>query len=94
MTISLLTKEKPSCSAQNNVSCSKCYESHEQNYSIHHSIKHQETLTKQMEKVCLYHNQIRQLLIDDAKKFSNNPLMKKIDDWEQQSILKIQQTAN
>ncbi|CAF0927243.1 unnamed protein product [Rotaria sp. Silwood1] len=47
-----------------------------------------------MEKVYLYHNQIRQLLIDDTKNFSNNPLMKKIDDWEQQSILKIQQTAN
>ncbi|CAF2697733.1 unnamed protein product [Rotaria sp. Silwood2] len=92
--MSSLTTEKSSCSAQCHVSRNKLCESGEQNYSINHSIKHQEKLRKQMEKVNIYHNQIRQLVIDDKKKFSNHPLMKKVDDWERQSILKIQQTAN
>jgi hypothetical protein len=57
-------------------------------------MKHRERLTKQMEKVYSYHDRIQQLITDDTKLFSNQPLLKKIDEWEQESILKIQQTAN
>lgn len=56
-------------------------------------MKHQEKLSKKMEKVYLYHNQIQQLIMDDTKNISNHPLMQKIDDWEKESILKVQQTA-
>lgn len=57
-------------------------------------MKSQEKLARQMEKIYVYHNQIRQLIIDDSKNFSHHQLMKKIDHWEQESILKIHQTAH
>ncbi|CAF0835763.1 unnamed protein product [Rotaria sordida] len=90
---SLPTAKQPYC-AHCNVSRNKFCENCKQKYSNYHSIKHEENLTKQMEKVFLYHNRIQQIVIDDTKNFPNNLLMKKIDDWERQSILKIQQTAN
>ncbi|UJR32377.1 hypothetical protein I4U23_019839 [Adineta vaga] len=91
--MSSILSEKLSCSvtcnSSSNTFCDGCGKS----YCKRHSIKHQDRLIKQMEKVYLYHDQLQKLLFDDTKRISNHSLMKQIDDWEQQSINKIQQTA-
>ncbi|CAF3407372.1 unnamed protein product [Rotaria socialis] len=92
--MSSLIREKQSRSPLYEVSQNTFVDNAEQHSSISHSMKHREKLTQQMEKVYLYHNQIRQSVICDRKDFTNNFLMKRVDDWERQSILKIQQTAS
>ncbi|CAF1643938.1 unnamed protein product [Adineta ricciae] len=77
------------CTASSDTLCDGCGKS----YCNRHSSKHRERLTKQMEKVLLYHEQLQKLFHNDAKIVLNHPLMKRIDDWEKESILKIQQAA-
>ncbi|CAF1126725.1 unnamed protein product [Rotaria magnacalcarata] len=89
-----LTREKQSCSPLYKVSQNTFVDKAEQHSSVAHSMKHREKLANQMKNVYLYHNQIRQIVIYDTKDFTNNFLMKRVDDWERQSILKIQQTAS
>ena len=57
-------------------------------------MKSDEKFLKQINKLYTYHNQLRQLIIDDTKHFSEHSLMKKITKWENESISKIHQTAN
>lgn len=85
---------KTRCSSRCNVARNTFCENSTKSYSITSTRKTKEGLTKQMENIYMYHNQIRQLFIDDPEHIWNPSLMKKIDDWEQESIMKIKKTAN
>ncbi|CAF3868788.1 unnamed protein product [Rotaria sp. Silwood1] len=66
-----------------------------QNFCLTHANEHRQSLNKQMdEEVIILHDQLKQNLNENTAKPRQHPLMKQIDEWEQRSIEKIQQTAN
>lgn len=60
----------------------------------HHLEDHREELNKQLDDVEVSRDAFQQLLIDETSQPDNHPLMRKIDEWERDSIKKIRQTAN
>src|SRR5579871_3599164 len=59
-----------------------------------HVAEHQQELSKQLDELTLDHDQFRQNLTEQTKEPRQHPLMKQIDEWEQQSIKKIRDVAN
>ncbi|CAF3444428.1 unnamed protein product [Rotaria socialis] len=65
-----------------------------QDFCLSHAQEHRQLLGKQMdEDVILMHDQFQQCLNEQVKQPSLHPLMKEINEWEKQSIEKIQLAA-
>ena len=62
-------------------------------FCYRHVAEHRQELGKQMEGLTVDHNQLQQTIAEQEAQPNRHPLMKKIDEWEQQSIKKIQQAA-
>lgn len=62
-------------------------------FCYRHVAEHRQELGKQMEALTVDHDQLQQTIAEQEGQPSSHPLMKKIDEWEQQSIDKIQQAA-
>jgi hypothetical protein len=75
--------------AMGNFTCSGC----DQPFCTRHATEHRQILGREMDAVILNHDQLRQNLTEYGNKPLSHPLMKQIDDWEQESIDKIHQIA-
>jgi hypothetical protein len=56
--------------------------------------EHRQELNKQMDEVTTNHDQLQQTIAEQEAQPNCHPLMKKIDEWEEQSINKIHQAAD
>jgi hypothetical protein len=63
------------------------------NFCPRHSIDHRSELGKQLEKIEVIHDLVHQTLIQQTKDPRQHPLVKIIDQWEKDSVLKVRQTA-
>lgn len=63
-----------------------------------HVIEHRDILTQQLDEIVLEYDSLQQAMAESkdnsSRKQQNNPLIKQIDQWEQDSIAKIHQMAN
>lgn len=67
----------------------------QKDFCMRHTLQHRQELSRQFDELLFNHNQCRQDLIEQmGEKLNHHPLIKQIDQWEQQSIDKIHQTAN
>ena len=58
-----------------------------------HSIDHRNDLNKQLEEVAGTHDLVHQTLNQQTEDLQQHPLLKKIDQWEKESIAKVRQVA-
>ncbi|CAF4278784.1 unnamed protein product [Adineta steineri] len=72
------------------VRCDGC----SQPFCINHFGHHRQELDKQLGEIEVNRDLFRKTLTDQSTKPENLTLMKQIDEWEQDSIAKIRQTAN
>jgi outer membrane murein-binding lipoprotein Lpp len=63
-------------------------------FCFRHVSEHRQELNKQMDELTTDHDQLRQTITEQEVKPNRHPLMKNIDEWEQQSINTILQTAD
>lgn len=64
-------------------------------FCLPHTVEHRQILNKKLEEeLILSHDQLKQDIEDQMKSVLVHPLMKKIDQWEIQSIEKIRQRAS
>jgi hypothetical protein len=63
-------------------------------FCYRHVAEHRQELNKQMDEVTTNHDQLQQTIAEQEGQPSCHPLMKKIDEWEQQSVNKIHQAAD
>jgi hypothetical protein len=66
--------------------CSGC----QQQFCVKHFIEHRQELATQMDQIGQEHDHLRR---DLSKEIPDHPLLNRIDTWEQESITKIQVTA-
>lgn len=59
-----------------------------------HVAEHRQEINKQMDEVATKHDQLQQIIADQEVQPTCHPLMERIDEWEQQSVNKIHQTAD
>jgi hypothetical protein len=64
-----------------------------QTFCPKHSIDHRNELSKQFEEIEAAHNFAQQTLIQQTEDPRQHPLLKKIDQWEKESIDRIRQAA-
>ena len=87
------TGTKPLCStcqkASGILTCRGCGN----DFCYRHVKEHRQELNKQMDEVTTNHDQLKETIIEHETQTNCHPLMKTIDDWEQQSIDKIHQAA-
>lgn len=62
-------------------------------FCIDHVEQHRLDLAGLLDKIILEHDQCKQTIIQYTEETNNHPLMKQINEWETQSIHKIQQVA-
>ncbi|CAF3027549.1 unnamed protein product [Rotaria sp. Silwood2] len=91
----MATSSKPRCATCNKAagifSCYGC----SQHFCVPHANEHRQLLTKELdEEIILAHDQIQQNINENTTKPQLHPLMKQIDEWEQQSMNKIRQAAD
>ncbi|CAF0715386.1 unnamed protein product [Adineta steineri] len=72
------------------VRCDGC----SQPFCYNHLVDHRQELDKQLDEIEVSRDLFRQTLTDQSAKPENQALIKQIDEWEQNSITKIRQTAN
>ncbi|CAF3476209.1 unnamed protein product [Rotaria sp. Silwood1] len=60
-------------------------------YCTKHVTEHRQTLHHQLDEIIVEHDSLQEKIIEN--KDQSNPLTKYIDEWEQRSIMKIQQMA-
>jgi hypothetical protein len=70
--------------------CGGCLEE----FCTKHLEEHQQELNKQLDKIEVNRDLFRQSLTEQIEKPSNHTLIQQIDQWEHDSIKKIQQTAD
>jgi len=70
--------------------CRGCHK----DFCTRHVVEHRQELGKQMDELTLDHDRFRQNLMEQTTEPQLHPLMKQIDEWEQQSIDKIHRTAD
>ncbi len=59
-----------------------------------HLNEHRDVLNHQLDEIVLEHDTLQQTIVENKDKPSNqHPILKQIDKWEENSILKIRQTA-
>ncbi len=66
----------------------------QKDFCTRHVAEHRQELGKQMDELTLDHDRFRQNLMEQTKEPRHHPLMKQINEWEQQSIDKIRHTAD
>jgi chromosome segregation ATPase len=64
-----------------------------QTFCYNHLGDHRQELSKQLDEIEVTRDLFRQTLTEQTSQPRKHPLMKKIDDWERDSINKIRQTA-
>lgn len=82
--------------------CAKCKEARttfkcdgcSQRFSFQHLAEHRQELITELDHIENDRNLFRQTLTDQTNNPNKNSLIKKIDEWEKNSVKKIQQTAN
>ncbi|CAF0715462.1 unnamed protein product [Adineta steineri] len=72
------------------VRCDGC----SQPFCYNHLVDHRQQLSKQLDEIEVSRDLFRQTLTDQSAKPENQTLIKQVDQWEQDSITKIRQTAN
>ncbi|CAF4194042.1 unnamed protein product, partial [Adineta steineri] len=72
------------------VRCDGC----SQPFCYNHLVDHRQELDKQLDEIEVSRDLFRQTLTEQSAKPENLTLIKQIDEWEQDSIDKIRQTAN
>ncbi|CAF1330986.1 unnamed protein product [Rotaria sordida] len=91
-----LSSSKTRCTSNDckNVGILKC-EGCSQTFCRTHVIEHRDFLSHQLDGVVLEHDTLQQMVMEQENKENDyHSLFKQIDKWEQDSITKIQQTAN
>src|ERR1700722_19496447 len=63
------------------------------NLCTEHAKEHRQELAQQLDKVILDHDQLKQAIVDQTSDPHSQPLMKQINEWEPQSIVKIREAA-
>src|ERR1700761_5003416 len=66
----------------------------QKDFCTRHVAEHRQELGKQMDELTLDHDRFRQNVMEQTPESQHHLLMKKIDEWEQQSIDKIHRTAD
>ena len=66
----------------------------DQNFCTRHVGEHRQELGRQMDELTVDHDRFRQNLSEHMKDVQLHPLMKQIDQWEQESIEKIRRSAD
>lgn len=88
------TEQKTLCSICQKASgifkCRGC----SKDFCFRHVSEHRQELNKQMDELTTDHDQLRQTITEQEAQPNCHPLMKKIDEWEQQSINTIHQAAD
>jgi hypothetical protein len=74
---------------KSSVRCEGC----KQLFCFNHLTEHRQELTSQLDGIEGDRNLLRQNLTDQTNNLPNNFLIKEIDEWEKDSIKKVQQTA-
>jgi hypothetical protein len=80
------TKECKQTAATNCEGCSQAF-------CTKHLIEHRRTLGEEMNVIVSEQNQLQQTFNEQPTEPDSHPFMKRIDDWEKESIAKIQQKA-
>ena len=65
-----------------------------QDFCFNHLVEHRQGLSKQLDELEVDRDTIQQTIIQQTNKLKTHPLIKKIDQWEEDSIKKIQKIAN
>ena len=65
-----------------------------QNFCLPHTNDHRRALETRMQEIILTHNRLKQAITEQTTEQFHPSLMQQIEQWEQQSIDKIQQVAN
>ena len=85
--------EKPMCfackKAAGILKCQGC----KNDFCYRHVAEHRQELGKQMEALTTDHNQLQHIITEQETQPNSHPLMKRIDEWKQQSIEKINDAA-
>jgi hypothetical protein len=77
------------CKETSTFLCNGC----SKNFCFDHLTEHQQLLNEQLHSIQDDYNQFRQFIIDIKENPQKHPLITKIDQWENESIHKIKQTA-
>src|SRR5262249_43938650 len=101
-TFSIHTRTHMASSTSQKVSCATCGKAAglftcrgcAKDFCTQHVAEHRQTLGKQMDEVTLSHDQLRQAIAECTAEPRRHPLMKQIDEWEKQSVAKINQAAD
>ncbi|CAF0980081.1 unnamed protein product [Adineta ricciae] len=64
-----------------------------QTFCPNHSIEHRNELSKQFDEIVFTYDSIQQALLQQTQGLQQHPLVQKLNQWEADSILKIQQVA-
>jgi hypothetical protein len=65
----------------------------QKDFCTRHVVEHRQMLNKQMDELTLIHERFRQNIMKQSTEIHQYSLMKQIDEWEKQSINKIQLVA-
>jgi hypothetical protein len=69
--------------------CAGCLE----DFCLNHLVEHRQHLSQQLDDIEVHRDLFQQILIQQRTEPQKHPLIQKIDQWEKDSIQKIQQTA-
>lgn len=64
-----------------------------QSFCPKHSIDHRNELNKQLEEIAVTHDLVQHSLNQQIEDAQQHPFLKKIDQWEKESIVKVRQVA-
>jgi hypothetical protein len=88
------TVKRPLCKECNKASSAFFCQGCKKDFCTGHAKEHRQELSKQLDTIILEHDQLKQNLTECTEKSNQHPLMKKIDQWEIQSIDKIRKAAD
>ena len=78
-----------SCKQAAATNCEGCLEA----FCTKHFIEHRHVLSEEMNVIIGEHNQLQQTFNQQVTEFDLHPFVQKIDEWEKESIVKIQERA-
>lgn len=94
MASSIMSKTTCNSDACKNIGILKC-EGCSQIFCRKHVLEHRDVLSHHLDEVILEHDTLQQIITEETKNQKNShPLIEKVNEWERNSIMKIQQTAN
>lgn len=65
-----------------------------QDFCFNHLVEHRQDLSKQLDELEVDRDTIQQTIIQQTNELKTHPFIKKIDQWEEDSIKKIQKVAD